>query len=241
MNVVVPMAGLGSRLPPEKYGTIKPLIPIDGIPMIRLVVESLDMDGNYIFIYKKDEYSADLVATLSDLNVSFQLIAINQLTRGPAETCLEAKSLIDNDEELVIANSDQIMWWNSRQFLGAVRANNLDGAIVTYTSTSERNSYARLNRFGLVTEVREKSVISSIALSGIHHWRRGKDFVSSAETMIQQKRLEHGEFYVGPTYNLLIESGLKIGIHHIPEFQHNPVGVPEDLERYKEKLCKHSE
>ena len=241
MNVVIPMAGLGSRLPPATYGTIKPLIPIGGAPMIKLVVESLNLEGNYIFIYKKDEYSRVLEDTLKNLPVRSRLIAIDQSTRGPAETCLKAKTQIDNDEELLIANADQIMWWNSQQFLNAARTDYLDGAIVTYTSTAERNSYARLDKSGFVTEVREKSVISSIALAGIHYWRQGRDFVSSAETTIQQGKMELGEFYVGPTYNILIEFGRKIGVYHIPEFQHNPVGVPDDLKRYKEKLCKHSE
>lgn len=241
MNVVIPMAGLGSRLPPETYGTIKPLIPINGIPMIKLVVESLDLDGHHIFIYLNDQYSDHLEKVLHEIDKPTTLIRIERLSRGPADTCLAAKELINNDDELVIANSDQITWWNSQQFINSARTTGLDGALVTYSSTSDRNSFARVSQGGRVTEVREKMVISSIALSGIHYWRRGRDFVSSAETMIRNNQYEHGEFYVGPTYNLLIEAGRSIGIHHIAEFQHNSVGVPDDLERYKEKLCKHFE
>jgi dTDP-glucose pyrophosphorylase len=241
MNIVIPMAGLGSRLPPSTYGTIKPLIPINGTPMINLVVDSLALKGHHIFIYREDEYSAELKKTLHQINGQFTIISLEELTRGPAETCLAAQNLIDNDEELVIANADQIMWWKSEPFLNAAQTSYLDGVVVTYTSTAERNSYARLDREGFVSEIREKRVISSIALSGIHYWRRGKDFVSSAKKMIDEGNQEHGEFYVGPTYNYLIERGCKIGTYHIPEYQHNPVGVPEDLDRYKEKLCKHFE
>ena len=240
INIVVPMAGLGSRLPISVYRTIKPLIPINGTAMIRLVVDSLNLNGKYIFIYRRGEYSTELEKVLSKMEIPAEFVVIEELTKGPAETCLAARELINNDSELVIANADQIMWWNSNQFLSSARSEGLDGVIVTYSSTSERNSFARLSRNGLVTEVREKEVISEIALAGIHYWRKGKDFIKSTEKMISEGRCALGEFYVGPTYNLMIESGAKIGIYHIPGYQHNPVGVPEDLEKYKEKICKNS-
>ena len=234
------MAGLGSRLPISVYKTIKPLIPINGTAMIRLVVDSLNLDGRYIFIYRRDEYSTELEKVVGELEIPVEIVVVEELTKGPADTCLAASELINNDSELVIANADQIMWWNSNQFLSSARSEGLDGVIVTYSSTSERNSFARLSRNGLVTEVREKEVISEIALAGIHYWRKGKDFIRSAEKMISEGRYALGEFYVGPTYNLMIESGAKIGIYHIPGYQHNPVGIPEDLEKYKEKICKNS-
>jgi dTDP-glucose pyrophosphorylase len=240
INIVVPMAGLGSRLPVSVYRTIKPLIPINGTAMIRLVVDSLNLDGRYIFIYRRDEYSIELEKVIGEMEIPAEFVVVEELTKGPADTCLAARELINNDSELVIANADQIMWWNSNQFLSSARSEGLDGVIVTYSSTSERNSFARLSRNGLVTEVREKEVISEIALAGIHYWRKGKDFIRSAEKMISEGRYALGEFYVGPTYNLMIESGAKIGIYHIPGYQHNPVGIPEDLEKYKEKICKNS-
>lgn len=240
INIVVPMAGQGSRLPISVYGTIKPLIPINGTAMIRHVIDSLNLNGKYIFIYRRDDYSAELVKVLSEIKISATFIEIDKLTRGPAETCLAARELIDNESELIIANADQIMWWNSNQFLNSARTEDLDGLIVTYSSTSDKNSFARLGQNGLVVEVREKEVISDIALAGIHYWRRGKDFICSAQKMILEGRYALGEFYVGPSYNLMIENGANIGVYHIPGYQHNPVGVPQDLEKYKEKTCKHS-
>ena len=240
VNIVIPMAGLGSRLPISVYGTTKPLIPINGTTMIRLVVDSLNLDGRYIFIYRRDEFSVELENVLREMDRPTEILVVDELTKGPAATCLVARELINNDSELIIANADQIMWWNSSQFLSSARSEGLDGVIVTYTSISERNSFARLSQNGLVTEVREKEVISEIALAGIHYWRKGKEFIESAEKMISEGRYALGEFYVGPTYNLMIESGAKIGIHHIPGYQHNPVGIPEDLEKYREKICKDS-
>jgi dTDP-glucose pyrophosphorylase len=208
--------------------------------MICHVVESLNLDGRYIFIYRRDEFSAELEKVLREMEKPAEFLIVDELTKGPAATCLAARELINNDSELVIANADQIMWWNSSQFLSSARSKGLDGVIVTYTSTSKRNSFARLNKNGFVTEVREKEVISEISLVGIHYWRKGQEFIKSAEKMISEGRLALGEFYVGPTYNFMIESGAKIGIYHIPGWQHNPVGVPEDLEKFKEKMCKSS-
>jgi dTDP-glucose pyrophosphorylase len=238
LNIVIPMAGLGSRLPFSAYGTIKPLIDINGNPMISHVINSLNLSGKYIFIARRDEFSVELEKVISQAKKNYEFVLIDELTRGPAETCLAAKYLIDNEDELVIANADQIMWWDGVQFLNSARSEDYNGMIVTYTSSSDRNSFARLNRNGLVTEVREKEVISELALAGIHYWRNGKDFIESAEKMISEGRYSMGEFYVGPTYNFLIEKDSKIGNYHIPGFQHNPVGTPDDLEKYKEKLCK---
>jgi len=209
--------------------------------MIRLVVESLNLDGKYIFVTKDDIYLQELKSEVKSLKIDSKIVLVRQLTRGPAESCLAASDQIKNQEELVIANSDQIMWWDSSQFISCARTPNLDGLIVTYTSSSPSNSYAIINRNGQVKEVREKEVVSDIALTGIHYWRHGKDFVYSANKMINEKILSHNEFFVGPSYNLLINAGFKIGLYHIPNFQHNPVGKSSDLDKYKEKICKNLE
>lgn len=237
-NIVIPMAGLGSRLPPSRYGTIKPLIPIGGVPMIKHVVESLNLSGRFIFIYRQNDFSYKLKKVLLEIDKVAEILVLDKLTKGPVETCLSAKHLINNNSDLVIANADQIMRWSSVQFIKATQKKELDGLIVTYTSTSHKNSFASLNNQGYVSRIKEKEVISDIALVGIHYWRRGSDFVESAEDMISQKSMDFGEYYIGPSYNQLIQKGLKIGVHHIPSYQYNPVGIPEDLEKYKEELCK---
>jgi hypothetical protein len=123
------------------------------------------------------------------------------------------------------------MEWNSDTFFLNVRQ--YDGAIVTYHSDTDKNSYARINKQGLVTEVREKEVISNISLNGIHYWKQGRSFVDSAENMIANNdRAPNGEFYVGPTYNYMIKRKQRVGIYHIPNQQHHAVGVPIDLENY---------
>jgi NDP-sugar pyrophosphorylase family protein len=230
MNVVIPMAGLGSRFPRDQY-LPKPLIDVNGRPMIIRVIESLGVDGRYHFIIRKDEYATILRDLLSRYLDGPRFIEISQVTDGPASSALLFKAQINNGNELVVANCDQIMAWNSELFFHNVRL--YDGAVVTYHSDTEKNSYAKLDKRGLVLEIREKEVVSNVSLNGIHYWKRGADFVKSAEKMIAaDDRASNGEFYVGPSYNYLISEGYAIGIYHIPNEQHHAVGVPFDLAKF---------
>lgn len=227
------MAGEGTRFPRDTYKIPKPLIEIDGVPMIQKAIESLGLVGTYHFVIRKDSYYDQVCTLLHKILLDPKIISVEETTEGPAASCLLFKDFIDNEEELVIANCDQIMWWDPEVFLTNARYYKYDGLVVTYTTNTPKNSYAKINMMGLVECIKEKEVISDISLNGIHYWRKGKYFVKSAEKMIEcDDRSPNGEFYVGPTYNYLIKSGYKIGIHHISNFQHNPVGVPEDLDRF---------
>lgn len=237
MNIVIPMAGEGTRFPRDKYKIPKPLIDINGKPMIQCAIESLGMLGTYHFIVRKDSYYDQVCTLLHKILPDAKIISVEETTEGPASSCLLFKDYIDNEEELVICNCDQIMWWDPELFLMTSRYYKYDGVVVTYYTNTEKNSYAKIDRKGFVTEIREKVVLSNISLNGIHYWRKGKYFVQSALDMIEcDDRAPNGEFYVGPTYNHMIKKGLSVGVHHIPNEQHNPVGVPEDLKTYLDKL-----
>jgi len=232
LNVVIPMAGLGSRFPRSQYPT-KPLIDINGKPMIIRAVESLDLTAKYYFVIRKDKSVEEIKQRINDI-VDCTFIEIDYITEGPAVTSLMCSDLMDKDDELVIANCDQIMEWDSKLFLHNARL--YDGCIVTYHSDTTKNSYARLDKKGLVVEIKEKEVISNVSLNGIHYWRRAQYFIDSANEMIEANdRAPNNEFYVAPTYNYMIKKGLNVGIFHIPNQQHNAVGIPEDLETYLKK------
>jgi dTDP-glucose pyrophosphorylase len=231
MNIVIPMAGEGTRFKNAGYEQIKPLIPVNGKPMIQRAVESLKITGHYIFIIKRNNELKEFLKKTLPVST---IIEIDETTRGAAETVLYAKQYIDNYHPLIIANCDQIMHWNGSQFGDLCWSTNLDGIIVTYYKTSDRNSYARVSENGFVSEIKEKEVISNISLNGIHFWKRGEDFVWSAEEMLRlEDKAINGEYYIGPTYNHLIKKGRQIGIYHIPTSQHHAVGIPEDLEKYE--------
>ena len=231
MNILIPMAGLGSRFLTKGFQKPKPLIDVNGRTMIIRAIESLGIkDAKYLFVITKNQYT-EMVKEEIAKHVDCDFIEIDYLTEGPASSALLFEQQINNDEELIIANCDQIMEWDANLFLMNVRC--YDGAMVTYHETTDKNSYARIDSQGHVVEVREKQVISNISLNGIHYWKKGSSFVSSAHAMIAaDDRAPNGEFYVGPTYNYMIQENLTVGIYHIPNQMHHPVGVPEDLERF---------
>ena len=230
------MAGEGTRFPKDTYKIPKPLIEIKGSPMIQMAIKSLGLNGTYHFVIRKDSYYDQVCSLLHKILPNPKIISVEETTEGPAASSLLFKDFINSEEELVIANCDQIMWWDPDLFLTTARYYKYDGLVVTYSTSTPKNSYARIDQQGFVQEIKEKEVISDISLNGIHYWRKGKYFVQSAEDMIKcNDRAPNGEFYVGPSYNHMIKKGLKVGIHHIPNYQHNPVGVPEDLNSFLEK------
>jgi NDP-sugar pyrophosphorylase family protein len=211
----------------------KPLIEVNGEPMISKAIKSLNLDGNYFFVIAKNQFTSLVEETITAIKPGSKFIEIDYITEGPANSALLFRDQINTGEELVIANCDQIMEWNSENFLHNVRL--YDGAVVTYHTDTDKNSYARLDKKGLVVEIREKEVISNVSLNGIHYWKKGSYFVNSADKMMElQDRAPNGEFYIGPTYNHMIRQGLTVGIYHIPNEQHHPVGIPDDLKKYLE-------
>lgn len=236
MNIIIPLGGLGKRFADEGFKNPKPLIKIDEKPMILWAIESLGVSGRYIFILRKSD-GYEQIKSVLETNVKDCIIQeIDYLTEGPASTCLLAKEYVNNDEELIIANCDQIMWWNGDYFIKSIRSSSYDGAIVTYYANTSKNSYARIDQSGNVVEIKEKEVISNISLNGVHYWKRGKSFVSSAEAMISNNdRAINGEFYIGPSYNYMIKNNESVGIFHISECQHNAVGTPDDLREFLRK------
>lgn len=236
INVVIPMAGLGSRFVNEGYKQIKPLIPVFGRPMIKFVVDNLNILGRYIFICQKkhvEEYRLDLVLPL--LYDNSLVSTVEGLTEGAACTVLSCEQYIDNDKPLLIANSDQYVDWNVHEFMYKSLSEGIDGAILTFKSDGDKKwSYARTDEKGYVVEVKEKEVISDRATVGIYFFRQGKDFVKYAKQMIEKNIRVNGEFYVAPIYNELIADGKKIITFDCEKML--GLGIPSDLRIFlKEK------
>lgn len=237
LNIVIPMAGAGSRFAINGYKEPKPLIPINGIPMIQLVIQNLMPAGphRFIFICQRlhvEEYG--LHEKLSEWAPSSVLVEIDSLTQGAACTVLAAKSLIDNDSPLMIANSDQYIDIDINNYLRILEDAKLDGLIMTMCANDPKWSFVGLNSEGYVSRVVEKKVISNEATVGIYNFRSGNAFVNAAEDMIANDERVNGEFYVAPTYNYLIKSGHKVGVHNIGSvgFGMHGLGTPADLQSY---------
>lgn len=233
MNVVVPMAGAGSRFEKAGYTFPKPLIEVNGKPMIQVVVDNLNIDANFIFIVQKSHYEKyNLKQVLGLIAPGCQIIQVDGITEGAACTTLLAKELINNDNPLLFANSDQFVDWNSNEFMYSVTNNNIDAAILTFESTHPKWSYAKLDDKGYVSEVAEKNPISNIATVGIYYWNKGSDYVKYAEDMIAKDIRVNNEFYVCPVFNQAIKDGKRVRTFNLPEGSMWGIGTPEDLDYF---------
>lgn len=233
MKILIPMAGEGSRFTKEGYTFPKPLIDVRGKPMIQLVVENLDFDAEYIFLVRKqhlEKYSG-LKTTLNRItNNRFKIVEVDGLTEGAACTALLAKEFIDNDDDLLIANSDQVIEYSVENFNMLKSLTNVDGIIFTFRALHPKWSFVKTNARGIITEIAEKIPISDVATCGIYWYRKGSDFVRAATNMINKDIRVNNEFYIAPVYNEMIADGRKL----IPFFVHKMygIGTPEDLNYY---------
>ena len=231
MNVLIPMAGAGSRFEKAGYTFPKPLIDVRGKPMIQWVVDNLNVEAKYIFIVQQSHFKKyNLKETLSNFCPNNEIIQIDGITEGAACTTLLAKQYIDKDEPLIIANSDQFAEWDSDEFIYSCSASDLDANILTFNSTHPKWSYAKLNDLGFVTEVAEKKPISDLATAGIYYWRKGSDYVKYAEQMIDKNIRVNSEFYVCPVFNEAIQDNKKVRTYNIDKMW--GLGTPEDLEHF---------
>lgn len=235
MNIVIPMAGLGSRFAKAGFTKSKPFIDVLGKPMIVRVLENLAYENaRYILIARKEQLESEKEAVeriKKEFNVEF--IIIDSLSEGTACTVLYARKLIDNDTPLLIANSDQVVDFALKNFVEDCFKRNLDGSILSFID-KEKNpkwSFARLEK-DLVVEVKEKEAISDIATVGIYLFARGREFVDGAIDMICHNDRVNDEFYTCPVYNYAIKNGLKIGIYNIAFENMHGLGTPQDLEAY---------
>lgn len=232
MNILIPMAGEGSRFKQEGYTFPKPLIDVNGKPMIQCVIENLDFDAQYIFLVRSEHLEKYEIESLLKFvtNGRYRIVPVSNLTEGAACTALLAKALIDNDEELLIANSDQIISYSKDNFNTIRRFTKFDASVFTFRAVHPKWSFVKVNSRGVATEVAEKNPISDIATCGVYYYRRGSDFVKYSEQMIEKNIRVNNEFYICPVYNELINDEKIL----IPFFVHkmHGLGTPEDLKKY---------
>lgn len=221
-NIVMPMAGSGRRLSHMGY---KPLIDVAGKPMVQWAIESLGIDGNYIFVTRGS--GNGLRDVLRQLKPDARIIEIPYETDGAAETVLAAREYIDNDAPLITANCDQYLEWNAQDFMRKASHN---GLILTYTMTEEDGSFCVMAG-DKVIRVAEKDVVSDVGTVGVYYFGTGRDYCRAADQMIAKNIRVKNEFYILPVYNELIASGCLPSIYHLPNDKRHVwrIGVEREL------------
>lgn len=236
LNIVMPMAGRGKRFGDAGYTTPKPLIPIHGKPMTEVVIDNLrpSQPHRFIFLILREHaqqfgFDKHLQAWAPGSEIRF----VEQVTEGAACTVLLARDLIDNDQPLMIANCDQWVDINIDDYLAAMETPPADGLIMTMKADDPKWSYVRFEH-GTIVEVVEKKVVSDEATVGIYNFRRGRDFVRAADSMIRKNLRVNNEFYVAPAYNELLAEGARLAICNVGREYAGMygLGIPSDLELF---------
>src|SRR5215831_9788674 len=237
INIVLPIAGRGSRFAVAGYSQPKPLIPLHGVPMIAAVVRNVRprCAHRFIFVSLVEHLEhAGMREALTAAAPGSVIVPVDRVTEGAACTVLLTKQYINSDEPLMLANSDQWVDVNIDDYLASMERQRADGLIMTMKADDPKWSFVGLNGQRMVTRVVEKEVISSEATVGVYNFRRGSDFVRAAERMIASNLRVNNEFYVAPVYNELIADGSRIAIYNVGHEGAGMygLGIPSDLEQF---------
>jgi len=237
-NLVCAMAGLGSRIT-QKYGVIKPLLPVLGKPMFEWVIDNIKcQDARFIFITQREhcqKYGLDeaLEKKCKSINCECQVVQIDGLTDGCVRTILKAEHLIDNNDVLIQADVDQLIQnLDTKSLIEQMKLDNADGAIAVFHADNPKWSYVNIDKFGNICHVVEKQPISNIANAGVYAWMRGSDFVKAANDMIKADFRVNGELYLAPTFSFALKRGLIIKAYYYDK--RAGLGSVDDVEAFPE-------
>ena len=235
LNIVIPLAGAGSRFTKNLWHQGKPMIDISGKPMLQWVLENVStsiFDTSFFFIARR-EYEGHLEKLLAESGVhNFKIKYLDEVLQGAVMTILTVREWIDTDAPMFVVNSDQFLEFDKELFYKAMKKNYdagaCDGFIVTFEPEEKTTAWSYVafdanNEF--VTLVKEKVVLSDIATVGAYAWRTGRDFVGSALRMIDAGDTTNGEYYVAPVYNYSPASKYRT----FPVARMYGTGVPRDL------------
>jgi dTDP-glucose pyrophosphorylase len=240
MRVVIPLAGSDEQFQAKGYPYCKALCEIDGLPMIEHAwncLNKLDSEQNVFVIRKQDAVRYHLQEVLRLMDPRAVVVQADGITAGAACTALLAIEHIDDDEELVIANGDQVFHVDLGAAVQSFRDRQLDGGTIVFDSVHPRWSFVKIDDDGLVVEAAEKMPISRLATAGFYYFRSGKRFIEAAASMIKKAASVNGAFYVCPAFNEMILRHARIGVHMIQREDYVSLATPNAVEEYEELLA----
>lgn len=241
VQVLIPMAGRGSRFAEAGYSDPKPFIEVEGRPMILGVVDDLRATFDvmsWTFVCRK-EHEARLYRTLANNGLKdVVVLTVPEVTEGACCTALLARNYLEDDAPLVIANSDQRFRCSAEVFPEFTYPYRTEGgwpwaSVMVFDGRGDRKwSYVDTNRWGGIVDVMEKPKLADprwSATCGIYCFIRTGDFFEAADRMVAANDRVNGEFYIAPALNYIPRD---CWIHpvHVDEF--HGLGTPEDLLAY---------
>jgi NDP-sugar pyrophosphorylase family protein len=237
MNLIIPMAGRGSRFANCGITTPKPLIPINAKPMIAWSLESLkgfSFSQVIFIILSMHEINFKISEELQKYVESpFKIILLDNITEGQLCTTLAAREYINSNEDVLIASSDTFVVSDLAKDINS-RSTDTMGIISVANVPGESWSFARTDENGRVVEVSEKVRISNFASTGLYYFSNGYKFVQVADKIISSGEKMQGEYYVISVYKKYIEYGWRVDISLADEMW--DMGTPESLKKFKDYL-----
>jgi len=236
INIVIPMAGAGSRFSIAGYDVPKPFIEFNNKMMIEHVLGSFEnVEANFILVLQ-EKFLTEQKKQLEKLKSRYRLdfVTVPKLTMGAAITALAAHKKVDSNKDIIFADSDNIFNKDDiSNFITYARENELSGALLTISSNNPCYSYAKVDENNYLVETKEKEVISSHAITGVYYFKSLEQFRDSVIDLVVESDLSKGEFYMSNVYNHLKKLTSKISVFDIKHF--DCVGTPEQLKQYIER------
>lgn len=243
MQIIIPMSGIGKRFLEAGYRDPKPLIEVDGYPMIKHVVDLFPNEENIIFICnQKHLEETNMREILLKIKPNCKIYSVpNEDRKGPVHAVSLIFNNIKDDDEVIISYCDYGTVWNYQEFLKDTRERNCHGAIACYKGFHPHmlgsDNYAFVKeKDRYMIEIKEKEPftdnrMNEYASNGTYYFQNGKIMKKYFSELMDKKIEIKGEYYVSMVYNLLVNDGLKVNIFEIQKMLQ--WGTPYDLEIYK--------
>jgi NDP-sugar pyrophosphorylase family protein len=241
MHIIIPMSGIGKRFIDAGYKDPKPLIVVDGKPIIEHVCDLFPGESKFTFICNsKHLVETNMKEILLGIKPNANIVEIPNHKLGPVYAVLFVEDLIEDDEEVIVNYCDFGTYWDYEDFLKHTRSRDADGAIPSYKGFhphmlgSTNYAFMRDDK-QMMLEIKEKEPftdnrMNEYASNGTYYFKKGSYVKKYFKELMEKNINLKGEFYVSLIYNLLIEDGLKVSIY---EIQHMlQWGTPQDLEEY---------
>jgi NDP-sugar pyrophosphorylase family protein len=242
VNILVPIAGRDRYFPEGQFIFPKPLVDICGTPLIEHTLRGLlgiAGEPRFTFVVQEEDcksYSLDDVVKVVVGPKRADIVQISSMTQGAICSCLMAIDHIDPDEELIVANGDQVLLADLNEAIDDMRRQKLDAGVVSFASTHPRFSYVRSDDEGNIVETAEKRVISRLAIAGLYYFRRGGDFLDAAKRVLLNNNPIHGAFFISQALNEMILSTKTVGHHRIEADMYYPLYSPQKIMEFEEAL-----
>jgi NDP-sugar pyrophosphorylase family protein len=244
LNILVPMAG-NNKLEGYEMPYPKPLVEVGGIPLIEQVIQQLQKISSpkkFIFVVNQEDcirfYLDNILKLIVKENVT--VIKVNKNTKGAACSALMAIGHINNDSELIIANSDSIIFQDLNGAISHFKKDNADAGTICFESIHPKWSYVRLDNKDQVVEAAEKKPISQWANAGFYYYRQGRDFISSAMSMIMKDASVDGNYFIAPTLNEMVLKNKTIKSFRIGKEEYINFFSMEKINEYESRKSKGS-